>query len=254
MEHSELKEEVKGFWEKAPCGSWHGKSEKYSKDYFDEIEQKRYQLEPFIHEFARFKDFKEKKVLEIGVGAGTDHIQFARAGAELYGVDLTESAIEMVRHRLELEGLSSRIACSDAEELPFEDDFFDYVYSWGVLHHSPDTQKTIREVYRVCKPGGKICIMLYNRHSLLAARLWFLKGPLKLRPLRTFKDVIFNHMESHGTKAYTVKELYRMFRDFTDVRITTVITPYDLLFVPKFLRHVLPSALGWFHVIRASKK
>ena len=94
------------------------------------------------------------KVLEIGVGLGADHHQFAAAGAELFGIDLTERAIAHTQHRLTVFGLKSDLAVGDAENLNFPDESFDKVYSWGVLHHSPDTPKAIAEVWRVLKRGG----------------------------------------------------------------------------------------------------
>lgn len=94
-------------------------------------------------------------MLEIGVGLGADHQRFAEAGADLYGIDLTERAVEHTRRRLALFELESRLAIGDAEDLAFPDEAFDQVYSWGVLHHSPDTPKAIDEVWRVLKPGGQ---------------------------------------------------------------------------------------------------
>lgn len=248
-----LKEQVKEYWEQEPCGSGSAQSTRHTREYFDEIEEHRYRLEPFIHQFAQFTRKRGKKVLEIGVGAGTDHLQFARAGAILSGIDLTDAAIEMVAKRLALEGLSSDLRRSDAENLPFENDSFDYVYSWGVLHHTPNTEKSIDEVYRVCKPGGKACIMLYHRWSLLALMFWVRYGLLRLRPFRTLRHVIFHHMESIGTKAYTTREARRLFSRFHSVTITPVLTPYDTEFIPGFVARHLPQSWGWFLVIQAIK-
>jgi ubiquinone/menaquinone biosynthesis C-methylase UbiE len=253
MEHEKLKSEVKDFWEQAPCGSSFATSGKYTKEYFDEIEEHRYRVEPFIHQFAQFTRYRGKKVLEVGVGAGTDHIQFARAGALLSGIDLTDAAIEMVTKRLALEGLTSDLRRSDAENLPFESGSFDYVYSWGVLHHTPDTEKAIAEVHRVCKPGGKICIMLYHLYSLATLRLWLIHGPLKLRPFRSPKDVIFHHMESLGTKVYSQREVRKMFKNFSHVSVMPVLTTYDIEYLPAVLLQYLPQAWGWFQVIEAVK-
>ena len=90
----ELKREVRRYWEAEPCGSAAASAPEGSPEYYHQIECRRYQLEPFIHRFAKFESTAGKKVLEIGVGAGTDHVQFARAGAELQVVDLTEHGVE----------------------------------------------------------------------------------------------------------------------------------------------------------------
>jgi ubiquinone/menaquinone biosynthesis C-methylase UbiE len=253
VEQDKLKGTVKDYWEQEPCGSGVAKNPKYTKEYFNEIEEYRYLVEPFIHQFAQFTRYSGKKVLEVGVGAGTDHVQFARAGAILWGVDLTEAAIEMVRKRLALEGLQSDLRRSDAENLPFDDNTFDYVYSWGVLHHTPDTEKAISEVYRVCKPGGRVCIMLYHRYSLLAFQFWLRYGLLKLKPFRSLKDVIYHHMESFGTKSYSQKEIRELFHQFSNVRITPLLTTGDTNPLPGGIVKYIPQSFGWFLVIQGSK-
>jgi len=149
----EAKHRVHDFWNQASCGENVYLSTNSREGYSRQLEE-RYRLEPFIPPFAEFKSAKGRKVLEIGVGLGADHQRFAEAGADLYGIDLTERAVEHTRHRLALFGLTSSLAVGDAENLEFPDESFDQVYSWGVLHHSPDTQTAINEVWRVLKPGG----------------------------------------------------------------------------------------------------
>lgn len=253
MRDEQLKDQVKGFWEQGPCGSWFATSAKYTREYFDEIEEHRYRVEPFIHQFAQFTRQRGKKVLEVGVGAGTDHLQFARAGALLSGVDLTDAAIEMVAKRLALEGLTSDLRRSDAESLPFESGSFDYVYSWGVLHHTPDTEKSLAEVYRVCKPGGRVCIMLYHRRSLLALQVWLRYGLLEAKPFMSLRSAVYHHVESIGTKSYSLKEMKRLFRQYRDVTITPVLTTYDTKPFPHACTKYLPQAWGWFLVAQGVK-
>lgn len=116
----------------------------------------RYELEPFILDFAEFEKYRGKKVLEIGVGLGADHQKFAEAGAELYGIDLTERAVEFVRKRFEIMGLHFHLKTGDAEHLDFPDETFDLVYSWGVIHHTPDTSKAAKEILRVLRGGANL--------------------------------------------------------------------------------------------------
>ncbi len=253
MINEDLKKAVRDYWEEEPCGSWAATSRKYTPDYFQEIEEYRYRMEGFIHQFAQFTRFRSKKVLEVGIGAGTDHVQFARAGAELFGVDITDEAIDMANKRLAMEGLFSKITRADAENLPFESNFFDLVYSWGVLHHTPDTDKSLAEVYRVCKPNGKVCIMLYHRNSLVALQLWLLHGLFKLKPWRSLREVIYHHMESLGTKAYSLREARKMFKAFSRVSVTPILTPYDVDRIPKSIARYIPQTWGWFLVIEAIK-
>src|SRR5689334_4329088 len=164
----ELKSQVKQFWERQSCDTDQARSGKFSRDYFEEIEQWRYADQPFIHSFAQFTRYRGKTVLEVGFGAGTDFLQWLRAGAIASGIDLTEEALANLTHRLQVYGLPApeRLQVGDAENLPFESNSFDLGYSWGVLHHTPNTEKAIGELVRVVRPGGEIKIMLYNRHSL----------------------------------------------------------------------------------------
>ena len=185
----------------------------YTKEYFEAIEENRYRGQADIFAFAQFTRYRGKKVLEIGVGAGTDFSQWVRAGAEAYGIDLTEAAIEMTTQRLAQYGLNCReLRVADAENLPFADGFFDLVYSWGVLHHTPDTVRSIREAIRITRPGGTIKLMLYNRHSLVGVKYWIQHALLKGKPFQTITKVLCNHMESPGTKAFTPKEIQHILR------------------------------------------
>src|SRR5476649_1804025 len=132
MNKQALKQEVHTYWNKLSCGTEHTQQEKYSKD----IESFRYTVEPEIFSFAQFTRFRDKKVLEVGVGAGTDFLQWVRAGAQAHGIDLTQEAVDNVRHRLALYNLQATdIRVADAEKLPYENDSFDLAYSWGVIHH-----------------------------------------------------------------------------------------------------------------------
>jgi SAM-dependent methyltransferase len=249
---TDTKEQVRSFWSRIPCGSWDATAPEGTAEYFAQIEARRYELEPFIHRFAQFQSTRGQSVLEIGVGLGTDHVQFARAGANLHGVDLTDKGIELVRRRLELEGLTSELQTADAEQLPFPDDSFDFVYSWGVLHHTPDTPRAVREAIRVLRPGGRICVMVYARHAWVSYGLWARHGPLSRRPLRSLSDVLHHHMESLGTKGYTKHEARRMFRGVESLRIEKLTTPYDVEYAGGLAR-LTGRWLGFFMVIQGVK-
>ncbi len=251
MSTSDVKSQVRSFWNRTPCGSWDATAPEGTREYYEQIEARRYELEPFIRRYADFESTRGLSVLEIGVGLGTDHAQFARAGAELNGVDLTERSIELTAARFRLEGLESSLQVADAESLPFADATFDVVYSWGVLHHSPDTRHAIAEAVRVLRPGGRICVMVYSRHAWVPYGLWVRHGPLSRRPFRSLRDVLFNHMESLGTKGYTKGELRRMLRAAGIVRpqIDKVATPYDIEYAGGVAR-MTGRQLGFFMVAR----
>jgi ubiquinone/menaquinone biosynthesis C-methylase UbiE len=246
------KARVQSFWEAQPCGAEHADAPEGTPEFFAEVERKRDELEPFIADFADFEGARGERVLEIGVGAGTDFVRFARAGAQATGVDLTEHAIALVRRRLDNEGLQAQLHQADAEHLPFEDATFDRVYSWGVLHHTPDTAGAVREALRVLRPGGEICVMLYSRHSWVSYGVWAKHGLLKGRPTQSLAAGLAQHVESEGTKGFTKRELRAMFSGLDDLRIEKVLTPYDRGWAGPLTR-VVGDPLGWFVVTRGRK-
>jgi ubiquinone/menaquinone biosynthesis C-methylase UbiE len=248
----DVKARVQSFWEADPCGAEHANAPEGTPEFFAEVERKRDELEPFIARYADFPMSRGRRVLEIGVGAGTDFIRFARAGAQATGVDLTEHAIRLVRRRLENEGLQAELLRADAETLPFPNDSFDRVYSWGVLHHTPDTERAVREALRVLRPGGRICVMLYSRHSWVAYGIWVKHALLAGRPTRSLRDVLAGHMESVGTKGFTKRELRAMFAGLEDLTVEKVTTPYDRAWAGP-LATVTGDRLGWFAVTRGRK-
>jgi ubiquinone/menaquinone biosynthesis C-methylase UbiE len=246
------KNAVRSYWDAAPCGTPDVRDSS-DEDRLRELERIRYQREPFLERFARFEAMRDKRILEIGVGAGTDHLRFARAGAICTGVDISPVSLELARSRLRREGLTSDLQVADAEALPFPDGSFDAVYSWGVLHHTPDSGAAVQEALRVLRPGGTFCIMLYNRHSAVAAQAWLLFAALRGRPLRSIAAVLAEHMESPGTRAFTTREVELLFREAAHIEVTTVVTAYDMRlgrrrFLPSWTWRMLPQRFGWYHI------
>jgi SAM-dependent methyltransferase len=264
------KQLVHDFWNAAACGE-----DLYLRSPdragYEAHARTRYELEPYIVDFARFEVAHGKKVLEIGVGLGADHQCFAQAGAELYGVDLTKRAVEHTVRRLGAFGLTSHVCVGDAEALAYADASFDVVYSWGVIHHSPDTARAVSEIWRVLREGGEARIMIYHRWSLVGMMLWMRYALFRLRPWVSLAEVYARHLESPGTKAYSVGEARRLFARFHHVRIHTVLTHGDLLessagqrhrgallsiarvvWPRRLLRRIAP-ALGLFMLIEATK-
>lgn len=251
-----LNDAVRAFWEKEPCGTGQtivGSTAPGTREWYEAVEEYRYQVEPFIHSIAQFTRYHGKMLLEVGVGAGTDHLQWARAGAICHGVDLTAAAIETTRRRLELYGQRSELKHIDAETLPYPDATFDVVYSWGVIHHSERPEAIISEIHRVLKPGGRFIGMMYGRHSVVTLKLWFRHALLRARPWRSFSDVIWHHMESIGTKAYTRNELARMMSAFRTVELIPTIVHYDRIWLPRWLTQFLPDNWGWYIGFRITK-
>ena len=164
---------------------------------------------------------------------GTDFVNWARHGAQLTGVDLTEEGIALCRERLALEGLEAELRQADAERLPFDAESFDIVYSYGVLHHTPNTPQAIAEVHRVLKPGGTALLMLYNLVSWTSLNLWTFHCLAKLKPWKSPRWAVYHHLESPGTKAYTEGETRELLSAFRIDKMTTAFLGGDLLNMPR---------------------
>ncbi|MFQ5685050.1 MAG: class I SAM-dependent methyltransferase [Candidatus Scalindua sp.] len=261
------KETVESYWNREACGTHFADAEKFTTEYFNQIEEKRYQLEPYIHSFAQFTRWHGKKVLEVGVGAGTDFVQWVRAGALAHGVDLTSEAIVHTKRRLEQEDISAvDLRQSDAESLDYPDNSFDLVYSWGVIHHSPDPFIALKEIVRVAKPGGKVKLMVYHRYSVAAFMTWLRYCIMRGRPYQSISFAIANYVESIGTRAYTRGEIFSMLYrlPLENLSVRTVLTWCDLASSSRSLAvrtvHRLLSwigggdRVGWFMLIEANKR
>ena len=215
-----LKHRVKEHWEHDPCAIRY--ADETDGDFvnnFANVDRHVYELDYMRAGFADFAGARGKKVLEVGLGVGSDFLNWVRAGAKVSGVDLTQASVGLVRKRLASEHLNAQVIVGDAENLPFPDAHFDLYYSWGVLHHTPDTRKAIAQAWRVLKPGGTLKLMLYHYPSVFAYLVWMLYGPLKGKFIGPRK-VIFDNVESPGTKSFTEDEVKTMIRE-CDPRATS---------------------------------
>jgi len=248
-----------GFWNENQPGFRFSAAPIGSPEFFGQVEQHRYQLEPHIPKIVAFKEWSGRDVLEVGCGIATDGVAFARAGARYVGVDVSEVPLRLARRRFDLEGLEGCFASASATGLPFDDEIFDLVYSHGVLHHIHETEAAIAEIRRVLRPGGIALVMLYHRDSLnyratimvlrralvplllsgraldLVSRLTgeereLLEGHRALlqehgpRYLTNKQLFLSNNTDGPGnglSKVYSRREAENVFHDFVDVRTTT---------------------------------
>jgi 2-polyprenyl-3-methyl-5-hydroxy-6-metoxy-1,4-benzoquinol methylase len=161
--------EVEQYWDARPCNIRHSPKPVGSREYFDEVEARKYFVEPHVPGFAEFERWKGKRVLEVGCGIGTDSINFARAGARLTAVDLSGESIRVAAQRADVMGVSDRIAFvqANAEELTsgLGTEPYDLVYSFGVVHHTPHPERALEQIRSLVAPGGKLKLMVYHRRS-----------------------------------------------------------------------------------------
>ena len=162
-------ESVKSYWNARPCNIRHSPKPLGSKEYFDEVERRKYFVEPHIPAFAEFDAWKGKRVLEVGCGIGTDTINFARAGATVTAVDLSNTSLKLANQRAEVFGFKDQISFfqGNVENLlsciPIQP--FDLVYSFGVLHHTPNPEKAIEQIKPFMSPSSEFRLMVYAKNS-----------------------------------------------------------------------------------------
>jgi SAM-dependent methyltransferase len=166
----QLEEKIKSYWDRQPCNIRHSQKPLGSVEYFEEVTARRYRVEPHILDFAQFHRWQGRRVLEIGCGIGTDAEQFVRHGAEYTGIDISDASLQICRDRfqtLELHGDFRNINLLDpADEVSIQNlGEFDLVYSYGVIHHSPNIAQHIQEIHKLVAPGGEFRFMVYAKNS-----------------------------------------------------------------------------------------
>src|SRR5215210_5309465 len=161
--------DVQRYWDARPCNIRHSAKPVGSKEYFDEVEARKYFVEPHIPAFAEFERWRGKRVLEVGCGIGTDSINFARGGAQLTAVELSSESLRIAAERAEVMGVADHIEFvqANAEELTetLGRESYDLVYSFGVVHHTPHPERALAEMRALTAPGGTLKLMVYHRRS-----------------------------------------------------------------------------------------
>ena len=251
-------EKVKEYWNARPCNIRHSKSEIGTKAYFDEVEQRKYLVEPHIVQFAEFDKWKGKRVLEIGCGIGTDSINFARAGAALTVIELSSESLKIAKKRFEVFGLNATFLQGNAEDLSSligQEEKFDLVYSFGVIHHSPHPEKIFQEITKVLKPDGELRVMLYSKYS--TKNLMILLG-LSQPEAQSGCPIAYTYSKKSVKKtlgpgfritAITKDHIfpYRI-KDYIEYRYVRRF-PWNV--VPKPFFRLLEKMLGWHVLIKA---
>ena len=204
-------DEVRSYWDRRPCNIRHSPKPVGSREYFDEVEARKYFVEPHIPRFAQFERWRGKKVLEIGCGIGTDTVNFARNGAHVTAVDLSPQSLELALKRVEVYGLQDQVGfySGSAEELssfvPVE--AYDLIYSFGVIHHTPHPERVMAQLRQYARPGTTIKLMVYYRHSWKV--FWILMGYGKGQFWR-LRELVAEHSEAQTgcpvTYTYTREE------------------------------------------------
>ncbi len=231
-------EAVRNYWNSRPCNIRHSPREIGSKEYFDDVEERKYFVEPHISGFADFPQWKGKKVLEIGCGIGTDTINFARAGAHVTAIEYSEESLKIAKQRAEVFNLPIKFYHADAENLsktvPVEK--YDLVYSFGVIHHTPHPEKAIFEVKKYMDRSSVFKVMVYNRNSY---KTWWIILKYGKGQFWKKNQLIAKYSEaqigSPVTYSYTKKSIHDFLKGFSiNEMFFDHIFPYS---IPEYKRY-----------------
>jgi ubiquinone/menaquinone biosynthesis C-methylase UbiE len=265
-------ERVRKFWNKRPCNFFHSRQPVGTRAYFDEVEARKYMVEPHIPAFADFDRWAGKKVLELGCGMGTDSINFARAGARVTVVDLSEVSLRLCEDRFKVYGLEDEAEFyrGDMENLkkflPLEQ--FDLVYAFGSIHHTPNPERVFEQIKRYCHADTEVRVMVYSRWS------WKVIVDIILRKghgaFWRWKELVREHSEaqtgSPETYDYSFEGIRKLMKGFQVVSLEKAhIFPYIVSkyvkheyerewyfkLMPKFLFSWLERQLGWHTLVVA---
>ncbi len=268
MTAKNLSKKIRKFWEKNPFHMYESPYELRTKEFFEYSDFiKETDTEKYSRHLWRFNDFRGKKVLDIGF-ASTGWLvrNYARNGAIVFGIDLTDAAVTSVKKGLKIYNLNAKLLRADAKKLPFRDNSFDFVSSLGTLHHTGNTKKCVDEIFRVLKPGGNTTIALYHRGLLFNRQLF----PLILLLIRLFLDVkgrenmklakspeeLIRYLDGNDnpfTEMFSKKEIDRLFTRFNIKNTECHEFPIHFTRIPKFLHMPLDHFLGLMIYIQAEK-
>ena len=254
---------------------WYSNKEPFTLSWFNELSFKRYNTYySHLKETMESKWHSGEKVLEVGCGIGTDLVEFAKNGAKVTGMDLSEDSVKLTKLNFKLRNLKyDEILLGDAESLPFEDASFDFVFSIGVIHHTPSIENAINEIYRVLKPDGTAIILVYAKGWKHYIKRCFIHGILRFKWIRygfSWQKVYNEVSEVHGgspqTGVYSKRQIKKIFKKFDHLEISKErlgeffeYKPYNTIKFPKFVYNIftlfnLVSFLGENWVVRLQKK
>jgi 2-polyprenyl-3-methyl-5-hydroxy-6-metoxy-1,4-benzoquinol methylase len=226
---------------------WHGEisAERFSLPWFDAIDQRFIESarlyatdqRPFDR-IIPFSRLQGAQVLEIGCGMGLHTELMVRAGAQVTAVDLSPTSVEATKRRLALKGLTARVVEGDAESLPAPDQAFDFIWSWGVIHHSSRTGRVVREIARVARPESEARVMVYNRNGAWAYSILVRDHLLKGQFLRhSFEETLYRSSDGFTARFYVREQFEDLFRTFfDDVSSELMGQDSDVLPLPRRLR------------------
>jgi ubiquinone/menaquinone biosynthesis C-methylase UbiE len=258
-------------WTNDPCGAvYSDKYEESSREFYEATIKNRYEsYAPWLKKLIDNIDAKGKIVLELGCGIGVDLLEFAKNGAKVTGLDLTPKHLELAQKLFDTYGHKATFIQGDAENLTLPSESVDVVYSFGVLHHTPNIDKAIAEIHRVLKPGGQAIVGLYHKNSWnYWVNVVLLLGIFQRKLFKmSVNGILSSNIEvSHSgarplVKVYSGVHCRRLFKKFRPVKLKVEHWTRDQVrfmpYIPQklfsMLPPFLPPFLGWYIIVMANK-
>jgi ubiquinone/menaquinone biosynthesis C-methylase UbiE len=277
-------DDVKKFWSENPM-SYFIDASQMTRERFEEVDRKFYTKSvpcytpPGGIVYSRYIDYKSeiagKKVLEIGYGLGTMQQAFYDNGGDVHGIDLSTAHYQAAQARMQLFDFKTNAVCDNAERLPFPDDTFDFVFSHGVIHHTPKTEEVVDEIYRVLKPGGKVLVMVYHWDSMRVRwkyhiKHWLFRLRNGMKVFCSIQESLNYHSDNHDknrkgsplAKAYTRTGGAKLFGRFRNLYIDVTGDPKEFeefpirplgRLIPQSLKQKWTDSYGYFLMIKGEK-
>jgi SAM-dependent methyltransferase len=241
---------VRNFWEAHVNNEYYTHEARGSEAFYAEIERRRYRWHYHLRDLFRELQGSTGKLLEVGCGMGIDSVRLAHCGFRVTAVDLTEAALSLAREYATRRRAEIDFRIGNAEALDFGDAEFDAVYSFGVLHHTPNIESAIAEVHRVLRPGGTAYVMLYHKWSIVHGLHELLRLPYESP----------RHLKDHCpiVDTFSARDVRSLFRAFHSVEVTSA---YPFTYGFRYLVGWMPEAavrplgrlVGWHLMIRARR-
>jgi 2-polyprenyl-3-methyl-5-hydroxy-6-metoxy-1,4-benzoquinol methylase len=269
-------DDVRSYWNNRPCNIRHSKKTIGTKEYFDEVTARKYFVEPNLPVFANFPSVKNKTVLEIGCGIGTATMSFASHGADVTAVDLSDQSLNLAMIRANTYGLQNNIQFyqGNVEDLKnvIPNKQYDLIFSFGVIHHTPNPALALKQIHHFLKPDGKLKIMVYHRYSSKVLGILFKYGKGKFWQL---SKLIAKYSEAQMgcpvTYSYTRSEIKKLLEScgfIVEKIMVDHIFPYEVekyvkyeyvkkwyfRFLPNFVFRALEKTFGWHLCVIAKKQ
>jgi ubiquinone/menaquinone biosynthesis C-methylase UbiE len=249
---------IQNYWNKRPCNINHSNKKLGTIEYYNEVEHRKYNVEEHIPRFADFDKWRNKEILEIGCGIGTDSINFVRAGGKLTIIELSDKSLELTKERFKVFNLEATFIHGNAEELTqYTSKKFDLIYSFGVIHHTPHPSKIISECYKLLKDDGELRIMIYAKYSTKN----FMINLGLAQPEAQFGCPV--------AYTYSYKDIVKLLKNFEIISAYKWhIFPFEIeaykeykykyllryRYMPTWIFNILQSLFGWHYMVIAKIK